>query len=41
VWGFIFRPQRRVLRMGLDSLTVLVLYAFGIAGLVAVTLGQT
>jgi cation:H+ antiporter len=41
VWGLIFRPKRRVLRMGLDSLTVLVLYAFGIAGLVAVALGQT
>jgi hypothetical protein len=27
--------------MGLDSLTILVLYAFGIAGLVAVALGQT
>ena len=39
VWGLIFRPKRRVMRMGLDSLTVLVLYAVGIAGLVAVALG--
>jgi cation:H+ antiporter len=36
-WGLITRPNRQVLRMGLDSLTVLVLYAAGIAGLIAVT----
>jgi cation:H+ antiporter len=36
-WGLITRPHRQVLRMGMDSLTVLVLYAGGIAGLVAVT----
>jgi hypothetical protein len=30
-------PARQVLRMGTDSLTVLVLYAAGIAGLIAVT----
>jgi cation:H+ antiporter len=41
VWGLIFRPKRRVMRMGLDSLTVLVLYAAGTAGLVAVALGRT
>ncbi len=34
--GLIFRPTRRRARMGLDSLAVLVLYALGIAGLVAV-----
>jgi cation:H+ antiporter len=39
VWGLIFRPKRRILRMGPDSLAVLVLYAVGIAGLVAVALG--
>jgi cation:H+ antiporter len=37
--GLIFRPQRRVLRMGVDSLAVLVLYLIGIAGLIAVALG--
>ena len=36
IYGLIFRPQRMVLRMGLDSLTVLALYAIGILGLVAI-----
>jgi cation:H+ antiporter len=35
-WGLIMRPHRQVLRMGLDSLVVLVLYAGGIAGLIVV-----
>jgi cation:H+ antiporter len=35
--GLIFRPQRQVLRMGVDSLAVLALYALGIAGLVALS----
>ncbi len=35
-WGLITRPHRQLLRMGMDSLTVLVLYTAGIAGLVAV-----
>jgi len=34
--GLIFRPQRRVARMGIDSLVVLVLYALGVAGLFAI-----
>jgi cation:H+ antiporter len=34
--GLIMRPHRQVLRMGIDSLVVLVLYAGGIAGLIAV-----
>jgi cation:H+ antiporter len=34
--GLIFRPQRRIARMGLDSFVVLVLYVVGIAGLIAV-----
>ena len=38
-WGLITRPQRQVLRMGTDSLAVLVLYAVGIVGLVAVSHG--
>jgi cation:H+ antiporter len=33
--GLLFRPARNVARMGVDSLAVLVLYAVGIAGLVA------
>ncbi|MEP6910015.1 MAG: sodium:calcium antiporter [Actinomycetota bacterium] len=36
-WGLITRPHRQVLRMGIDSLTVVVLYAAGIAGLIAVS----
>jgi cation:H+ antiporter len=34
--GLIFRPSRRIAGMGIDSLLVLVLYALGIAGLVAI-----
>jgi len=34
--GLLFRPQRRVARMGVDSLVVLVLYLLGLAGLFAV-----
>ena len=34
--GLIFRPRRAIARMGPDSLTVLILYALGIAGLVAI-----
>jgi cation:H+ antiporter len=33
--GLAFRPQRQVLRMGIDSLAVLVLYVIGVVGLVA------
>jgi cation:H+ antiporter len=36
IYGLVFRPPRQFLRMGVDSLTVLVLYAVGIAGLVLV-----
>jgi cation:H+ antiporter len=36
IYGLIFRPRRMILRMGLDSFAVLVLYALGIAGLVAI-----
>jgi cation:H+ antiporter len=35
VVGLLFRPTRRIARMGVDSLVVLVLYAIGFAGLVA------
>ena len=33
--GLIFRPKKQILRMGIDSLTVLIVYAVGIAGLFA------
>ena len=36
VFGLLFRPRRTIARMGPDSLTVLLLYAAGIAGLVAI-----
>jgi len=39
--GLIFRPQRRVLGMGIDSLAVLVLYAIGITGLFAIALAPS
>jgi len=39
LWGLVTRPNRVVLRMGLDSISVLVLYACGIAGLIAVSNG--
>ena len=39
LYGLIFRPRRRVLRMGIDSLVVLVIYGLGIAGLVAIAYG--
>jgi cation:H+ antiporter len=39
MWGLIFRPRRSVLGVGIDSLAVLILYAVGMAGLVAVALG--
>jgi len=37
--GLIFRPRRQVLRMGLDSLAVLILYAIGLVGLIAIARG--
>jgi len=33
LYGLIFRPRRLILRMGADSIAVLLLYALGIAGL--------
>lgn len=39
IYGLIFRPSRRVLRMGIDSLVVLVLYVLGTVGLIAVARG--
>jgi len=38
VWGLVTRPRRRVLRMGPDSLAVVVLYLVGIAGLIPIAL---
>jgi cation:H+ antiporter len=37
LWGLVTRPHRQVWRMGIDSLAVLLLYAAGIAGLIAVS----
>ncbi|WP_246023191.1 sodium/calcium exchanger protein [Nocardia yunnanensis] len=34
--GLLFRPRRRIARMGADSLAVLTLYALGLAGLFAI-----
>jgi len=36
VVGLIFRPRRRIARMGIDSIVVLVLYVLGLAGLFAI-----
>ncbi|HEU5229098.1 MAG TPA: sodium:calcium antiporter [Ktedonobacteraceae bacterium] len=36
--GIIFRPQRQILDMGLDSFAVLILYLLGIAGLFTIVL---
>ncbi|PYY31772.1 MULTISPECIES: sodium:calcium antiporter [unclassified Curtobacterium] len=37
--GLVFRPQRRIVGMGIDSFVVVVLYLVGVAGLVAITVG--
>jgi len=39
IYGLIFRPGRRILHLGIDSLAVLILYLIGVAGLIAVALG--
>lgn len=39
LFGLIFRPRRRVLGMGMDSLTVLLVYLVGLLGLVAIARG--
>jgi cation:H+ antiporter len=39
IWGLIFRPRRQVLRMGIDSLAVLVIYLLGAVGLMFVAKG--
>jgi cation:H+ antiporter len=36
VFGLLFRPRRQVLRMGLDSVAVIAIYAVGVAGLALV-----
>jgi cation:H+ antiporter len=35
--GLVFRPQRRILRMGVDSFAVLVLYLISVVGLFAIS----
>ena len=37
LYGMIFRPKRQILRMGIDSFVVLILYAIGVAGLFALS----
>lgn len=37
--GLLFRPGRRIARMGVDSIVVLALYALGLAGLFAIVAG--
>ena len=39
IWGLIFRPRRQILRMGIDSLAVLVIYVLGAVGLIFVAKG--
>jgi len=39
VFGLIFRPQKQYMRLGPDSIAVLVLYVVGIAGLIAIDHG--
>jgi len=39
--GLIFRPKRQIMRMGVDSLAVLILYAIGVGGLFAISAGQS
>jgi len=36
LYGLILRPKRQVARMGLDSLAVLLLYALGVLGIIAI-----
>ena len=36
ITGLLFRPTRRIARMGVDSLIVVVLYALAVAGLFAI-----
>jgi cation:H+ antiporter len=40
VAGLIFRPQRQVLGIGIDSLAALVLYIVGVAGLFAIAVSS-
>ena len=37
ICGLLFRPARLLLRVGLDSLTVLIVYAVGVVGLIAIS----
>lgn len=40
IYGLIFRPKRQIARMGLDSLTVLLVYALGMVGLALLPRGH-
>jgi cation:H+ antiporter len=37
IYGLVFRPRRQYLRLGPDSIAVLVLYCFGIAGMMVIS----
>ncbi|WIB67943.1 sodium:calcium antiporter [Curtobacterium sp. MCBD17_035] len=37
--GLVFRPQKRIIGMGIDSFVVLVLYLIGVGGLIAISVG--
>jgi cation:H+ antiporter len=39
LFGLLFRPRKQILRMGVDSLVVLVVYLAGVAGLFAIAGG--
>lgn len=39
LYGLIFRPRRQVARMGIESFVVIILYALGVLGLVAISRG--
>jgi cation:H+ antiporter len=40
IYGFIFRPKRQILSLGLDSFIVLILYAVGVVGLFVIAGGK-
>ena len=39
LFGLLFRPRKQILRMGVDSLVVLIVYIVSVGGLIAITAG--
>ncbi|HEY0373423.1 MAG TPA: sodium:calcium antiporter [Amnibacterium sp.] len=39
LFGLLFRPRKQILRMGVDSLVVLIVYLVSVGGLIAITAG--